>query len=79
MHNFKVGDYARSVDSGWLGRIESLREERVQIDDTRSYVAVMATMTGVDELCTLAAGLSREAALAGNDTQYHSVADLVPA
>ncbi len=77
-HEFKVGDYARSIESGWLGKIQDLKEEVTPVDDTRSFTEIMATMIGVDELARVVGGLDVDEALASNDIQHFSTADLVP-
>jgi hypothetical protein len=76
-HVFKVGDFARNIESGWLGKIVAIKTETVRIDETRWYDDTMAEMIGVDELARMVAGLSCEAALASNDRQWHSIDDLV--
>ena len=78
VHTFQVGDYARNIESGWLGKIQSLATETVKIDDTRSYVKTMAKMIGVDELARNIGGLTTEESLSDNDIQWHSTDDLTP-
>jgi hypothetical protein len=76
LNTFKVGDYARNVESGWLGKILEFRTETVQIDDDRSYQETMAKMIGVDLMANLIVGMSRERSLSRDDIQYHDVNDL---
>jgi hypothetical protein len=79
-HEFKVGDFARNVESGWLGKIvEILPPQKVWIDDTRFFEETMANMVGVDEIACMVAGVPWEQGLSDNDTQQHSLDDLVPA
>jgi hypothetical protein len=79
MSTFKIGDFARNVESGWLGRIVRFKEERVWIDDIRYFDETTAEMIGVDELCALVDGLNFAEALSDNDRQWHDVKDLRPA
>ncbi len=79
-HEFKVGDFARNVESGWLGKIvEILPPEKVMIDEVNFFEEQMANMVGVDEMTCIVDGVSWEEALSDDDTQQHSLADLVPA
>lgn len=79
-HEFKVGDFARNVESGWLGKIvEILPPEKVMIDEVNFFEEQMANMVGVDEMTCIVDGVPWEEALSDDDTQQHSLADLVPA
>jgi hypothetical protein len=56
-HEFKVGDFARNVESGWLGRIEEIQApETVTVDEKTSFVETMVRMVGVDELALTVGG-----------------------
>lgn len=74
---FKVGDFARNIESGWVGKIVEIGEpEKVMIDDTNFFMQTMAKMVGVDIMGTHIAGLPKEESLSEDDVQYHSLADL---
>ena len=78
-HTWKVGDLARNVESGWLGRIIRLHEpETVWVDRVggRSFTEQMATLVGVNELCMLIGGLSVDQAIDEDDHQQHAMDDL---
>lgn len=75
---FKVGDYARSLETGWLGKIVEIKEETVHVDDTHSFTVRMATMVGVDRLGQMM-GLKDDAVLCHDDIQDFSLDDLIPA
>jgi hypothetical protein len=77
-HQFKMGDYARNVESRWLGKIRAFNTEEVKVDDTRSFIETTAEMVGVDELAMTICGLPIEKALCENDRQWHDVNDLEP-
>ena len=66
--DFRIGDYGRNVESGWLGKIVAF--ERDPNGDT------MARMIGVDVMATHIAGLSREESLSADDVQWHDPRDL---
>jgi hypothetical protein len=73
-----VGDFARNIETGWLGKIvEILPPQKVWINRHEYFIEVMANMLGVDTLAVAASGLSWEEALSDNDTQQHSLTDLM--
>ncbi len=73
----KVGDYARNVESGWLGKIVEIGEpQKVMIDDARFFEETTVKMIGVDTLVVDVAGVAWNDALADNDVQFHSIDDL---
>jgi hypothetical protein len=71
MNAFSVGDFARSLESGWLGKIVEIAPDQ---DGTPT-----AKMIGVDILGTQIMGLSREESLSHDDVQWFALADLLPA
>lgn len=74
---FKVGDFARNVENGWLGKIVEIGEpQKVMIDDTEFFEETIVKLIGVDTLACAVGGLSWEAALSEDDIQFHSVDDL---
>lgn len=74
---FKIGDFARNIESGWLGRIEEiLAPETVKVDETHSFQETMCRMVGVDTLVCIAGGLTWEQAISEDDVQWHSLSDL---
>ena len=75
---FKVGDYARNVESRWLGKIRAFKTKEVKVDDTTSFTETLAEMVGVDELAMTICGLPVEEALCEDDVQWHDVSDLEP-
>jgi hypothetical protein len=70
-HAFKVGDYARSLETGWLGKILEIGPDH--------NGDIMAKMMGVDILANLVIGLSAEESLSRDDIQWFAPADLLPA
>jgi hypothetical protein len=74
----QVGSYARSVESGWLGKIIGLITERVSIDGTRFFTETTAKMVGVDVMGTHVMGMAREESLSVDDIQWFAVDDLSP-
>lgn len=78
--DFKVGDFARNVESHWLGKIQRIYNEPYQVEsDGPTYDCFMAEMIGVDTLAATVAGLTWEECLSSNDIQHHALADLIPA
>lgn len=78
-HEFHVGEYARNIESGWIGRIEEIFPPReVKVDDTQSFMETMARLQGVNLLVCTVAGVPWDQALDDDDVQWHSVNDLVP-
>ena len=78
-HEFKVGDFARNVESGWLGRIEKIQApETVKVDEKTSFVETMVRMVGVDELALTVGGGTVEQCISENDVQWFSTVDLKP-
>ena len=77
-HQLKVGDYARNVESRWLGKIRAIKTGEVKVDDSTSFTETTAEMIGVDELAMTIGGLPIEEALCEHDVQWHSLNDLVP-
>jgi hypothetical protein len=77
-HQFQVGDYARNVESRWLGKIRAFKTKEVKVDDTTSFTATTAEMVGVDELVMTIGGLPIEEVLCEDDVQWHDVHDLEP-
>ena len=78
-HEFKVGDFARNVESGWLGRIEEIQApETVEVDEKTSFVETMVRMVGVDELALIVGGETVEQCISENDVQWFSTVDLKP-
>lgn len=61
------GRYARSIESGWLGRITSVR---------RHDGETMLTMVGVNELCRTIDGGTLEDWLDLDDIQYFALEDV---
>ncbi len=68
---FQIGDFARSLETGWLGKI--IAWEAGPNGDQ------LAKMMGVDWLAQTVAGLSADEALSSDDIQWFDVADLIPA
>lgn len=66
-HKDKIGQYAISVESQWLGKVIAIEV----IDDD-----VYCKMQGVDELTKAVAGGSLEDNLASNDIQWFAPEDL---
>lgn len=64
---FGVGDYARCLESGWLGKILDVDAEG------------MARMVGVDWMANVVAGMPREESLSHDDIQWFALVDLLPA
>jgi hypothetical protein len=77
MHQFKVGDYARNVESRWLGKIRAIKTGEVKVDDTMLFTETTAEMVGVDELAMTISGLPIQEALCEDDVQWHDVKDLM--
>lgn len=76
---WKVGDYARNVESGWLGRIEEISEpRRVWINDTDYIEEQVAKLVGVDELTVMIEGKPLAQSLCEDDVQWHCLDDLEP-
>ena len=75
-HEFKVGDFARNVESGWLGRIEEIQAP--EMDEKTSFVETMVRMVGVDELALTVGGGTLEQCISENDVQWFSTVDLTP-
>jgi hypothetical protein len=63
-----VGRFARSVESGWLGKVVAI--------DRRDPECAMLKMQGVNELCRMVAGGSHEQWLDEDDTQWFCVDDV---
>ena len=78
MKTFKVGDYAQNVESGWIGRIESIMPRTVKIDDNLFFTEVECRMIGVDPMASNILGMSFDDSLSADDVQYHAMADLIP-
>jgi hypothetical protein len=62
------GDFAKNIESGWLGRVEAIRTDA---DGLR-----MAEMIGVDLLAWKVAGNALMDSLTADDRQWHHVGDL---
>lgn len=62
-----TGRYARSIESGWLGKVVG-----VEVCDGFP----MLRMQGVNELCRMVAGGSLEENLDSDDTQWFSPDDV---
>jgi hypothetical protein len=78
-HTYSVGDWARSVESNWLGRIVELKDEPIIIDhDMPPIPQVMAKMEGVDGLVMTITGEPREKCISPDDIQWFSTDDLIP-
>jgi hypothetical protein len=75
----KVGDYARSLETGWLGKIVEIKTEVVVVAEDRSFVEHMAKMIGVDWMSHTILGRSIEESLSYDDVQFFSLTDLIPA
>lgn len=76
-HGLQVGDFARNIESGWLGKITEISQPReVKIDYTSSFYEQIATMIGVDMIVVAVTGCPLAEALSDNDTQCHDVRDL---
>lgn len=74
-HSFRVGEFARNIESGWLGRIEEIAPPReVKVNDTESFTETMARLVGVDAVCSIVTG---QRVMCNDDVQWHSVDDLV--
>ena len=78
MHEFHVGDYARSIETGWKGKILDIESKFVRIDAQSGCWEEMCKMVGVDHLVQMVTGLPDELALTPDDIQFFSVHDLVP-
>lgn len=72
----RIGDYARNIESGWTGRIESFVTETYAIDDDHSATAVMCKMIGVDWIALMAGGLALTESLSSNNVEWHAAEDL---
>ncbi len=64
----QIGDYARNIESGWVGRIDGFEDD--QNGD------LMASMRGVDLVLTHVLGVPVERAINDDDRQWHAPADL---
>lgn len=72
-----VGRYARSVETGWLGRITSTYEERWRATTNGpEYVTTMCVMEGVNDLYRAIKGGHIEDAIDKEDVQHFSTDDL---
>lgn len=69
-HSFSVHDYARSLESGWLGKILSIEDDQ--------YGTPTARMVGVDGMAHAIMGMSAEESLSFDDIQWFALADLLP-
>lgn len=67
--DFQVGDFARSVECDFLGRIERLYDSGDGM--------IMAEMVGVDNLALMVGGGSYESNLSSDDVQHYCVQDLI--
>ena len=66
-HKHLIGKYARSIESGWYGKVTDIEYRGGD---------VLCKMIGVDELAVTVAGISNEEALASNDIQWFAPEDL---
>ena len=71
-HVFVVGDFARSVECGWLGRIKAIHTEWQ--GEPLGYT--MCEMEGVNTLCWNIKGGSIDDFIDHDDTQYFSTDDI---
>jgi hypothetical protein len=73
----KVGDYARNIESGWLGKILRIYNSPSRFQAGDPLVDNwMAEMIGVDTLVVTVTGCSWADALSENDMQHHAIDDL---
>jgi hypothetical protein len=79
MNIFKVGDYARNVENGWLGQIVDLDPQVLAVGTGPARLQTIACMVGVDPVLHLVCGMDRDNALCVDDIQWHATADLQPA
>jgi hypothetical protein len=76
-NEFRVGDYARSIETGWLGKIVRIYDDPYQVDRDMPMIAcLMAELVGVDFLAQVVGGLTREESLSKDDVQHFALADL---
>ena len=74
---FKVGDYARSIESGWIGRIRRIYNEPYRVREGDPPIdELYAEMIGVDTLACTVSGCSWDEALSDNDIQHFALDDL---
>lgn len=62
-----IGRFARSIESGWLGKVVAIEEYNGE---------TMLRMQGVNELCRMVAGGSVNEWIDEDDTQWFAPADL---
>jgi hypothetical protein len=62
-----VGRFARSIESGWLGKVIAVEQHSGE---------TLLRMQGVNELCRIIAGGSLDANLDSDDTQWFAPADV---
>jgi hypothetical protein len=77
-HEFKTGDFAQSIETGWIGQIQSLEVQTIGIDDDRSFQQTMATMFGVDFWRNSALGIPKSECVDSGEVRWFSVDDLRP-
>ena len=69
IHKFAVGDYAQSIESGWLGKI---------VDSNGSGFDLMFEMHHVNELCRAIKGGDIAEFIEADDTRWFAPEDLRP-
>lgn len=73
----KEGDFARNVESGWLGQIVRIYNDPYQVtSDGPMLDCLMAEMKGVNDLCLVIAGGHPSDWLDDDDIQVHAISDL---
>lgn len=73
----REGDFARSIESGWVGKIVGFSDDIYKVDDRRWHWGIMCKMVGVDEIAMMAGGLTPSEAISDDDTAWYSPSDLL--
>lgn len=76
-NTLKVGDYAKGLETGWIGKILEMTEETVWIDETRSFIQRICKMQGVEMFAVWIDGATLDEALCSDDTQWFGAEDLI--
>ena len=66
-HKHLIGKYARSIESGWIGKITDIEYQGGDL---------MCKMIGADEIAVAVAGVTVEESLSSNDVQWFAPEDL---
>ena len=75
-HEFTVGDLARSIESGWLGRIIEILPTETSEFDGRTCRETMCKMEGFDMLAWTVAGGDLFDHCDHDDAQWFSLNDI---